>query len=142
MALGRAGITVQARVNFRDEQGRFLAEVDAAAVATSDQLAEACEHIADAGAWSISKPITATSHGFSAVCTAFGWGAAIQEFGARPHRIEPGLSHGYLANEGAGFGPVRGGVNHPGTRATRFFSKAAAAASSMAPALIARNFPR
>lgn len=139
---GFVGIHVEQRVHFRDELGRFLSEVDAAGAASSKQLADAIEQLADAAAWSGSKPVTATAHGWSAVATAFGRLAGIQEFGARPHRIEPGLTHGYLANEGAGFGPVRGGVNHPGVRARHFLSQAGAAVGSMAIGLIARNFPK
>lgn len=137
---GTAGIHIQQRVHFRDDTGRFLSEVDAAGVASSKQLADAIENIADGTAWSISKPITASSHGWSAVATAFGWGAGIQEFGARAHRIEPGLSHGYLA--GNLDHPVHGGVNHPGVRARHFLSEAGAVVGSMAIGLIAKNFPR
>lgn len=137
-----AGILVQQEVRFRGDDGRFLAEVDAAVVASSDQLAQAIEQLASATAWDDSGPVTAQSHGFSATATAFGRTAAIQEFGAAPHRIEPGLDHGYLANQATGFGPVKGGVSHPGVKARRFLSNAGRAVSAMGPALIAKNFPR
>lgn len=139
MAAG-LGIHVEQRVNFRDELGRFLSEVEAAGVVSSKQLADAIEHVAEGTAWSVSKPITAQSRGWSALAVAWGPMAAIQEFGARPHRIEPGLSHGYLA--GNLDHPVHGGVNHPGVRAQHFLSRAGAAVSSMGLGLIARNFPR
>jgi hypothetical protein len=90
------GFKVQTRARFRDSSGRFLAEADAACIASADQLAEMVANLANSTAWRTSGPVTATSHGFSAVATAFGFTAAIQEFGAVAHRIEPGLTRSRL----------------------------------------------
>lgn len=132
-------IVVEQKVSFRDEKGRFLAECDAAAIASAKQLADAIEQLADATAWSPSKPITAESHGFSATATAFGRTAAIQEFGARAHEIATHLSHGFLA--GPDFGPVWSPVHHPGVKARHFLSEAGRAVGSMGVGLIAKNWP-
>ena len=48
------------------------------------------------------------------------------EYGSAPHRIEPTKAHGLLG--GKGFGPVRGGVDHPGTSAQPFMRPALAEA--------------
>src|SRR4051794_20043564 len=90
-------IHVETHARFRDSSGRFIAEADAACVASAEQLAEMVANLASASAWRTSGPVTAFSSGFSATELALGFTAAIQEFGAAPHRIEPGLSHGYLA---------------------------------------------
>lgn len=137
---GAIGIHLTERCRFRDESGRFLAECDAAAVASAEQLAEALAHVAEGMAWTKSGPVTAQSHGFSAEAVAWGSLAPIQHFGARPHRIEPTLSHGYLAGED--FGPVRGGVNHPGVVGDKFMTVAAQTVSGLGPSIIARNFPK
>lgn len=135
-------ILVEQKVRFKDEQGRFRAEVDAACVASSEQLAQMVAHLAEQAAWDDSGPILAESHGFSATATALGRTAAIQEFGARAHVIanKEGPQHP-LSNRKTGFFSEHA-VMHPGVRARHFLSDAGAAASRMAPALIARNFPK
>lgn len=142
---GVSGILVEQRVHFRDEQGQFLARVDAAGVVSSKQLADAIEHIASQRAWPGSGPVTATSHGWSAVATAWGQLARIQEFGARAHTIAPkyveGGADGYLGGENLRH-PVHGPVWHPGVKAQHFLSEAGAIVGSIGIGLIAKNFPR
>lgn len=143
-------VLLQQRVSFRGDDGRFLAEVDAACRASASQLADAVAHVASGAAWRSSGPVTAQAHGFSAVATAFGRTAQIQEFGARPHVIESregarvlgGGKGGVLANEKTGFFSGDGIVHHPGVRARHFLSEAGRAVAQMGPALISRNFPK
>lgn len=137
--LGHSMVTVEGR--FRNEAGQFLSRCRVAGKASADQLAEAIADLASRTAWSRSKPITAIpGGGMSAEALAMGDLAAIQEFGAKPHAID---SHdgNALANPDTGFFAPSGHVNHPGVKARHFLSQAAAAASAMAPGIIARNYP-
>lgn len=146
---------VRTTAQFRDESGRFIRAVEAGATKGAEDLASMIAQIASGSAWSRSGPVHAHATGIAkAEAVAEGDLAPIQEFGARPHVIS--TMKGALANPETGFfvpNPfVRRGarssrtgmvsVNHPGVKAQHFLSRAAAAASSMGAALIARNLPR
>lgn len=146
MSIDLGHIAVSPEVRVRDDWGRFVSEVEAAALVS---VAEIAKDIADMGAIfapkktgelaGSGKPVV---RGTVADAVFDADHAAAQEEGAGAHVIE---SHegpfGVLANKEEGFFSSHA-VMHPGNPATHFLRKAGQLiATTTAKVSIRRNFP-
>lgn len=136
-----AEIPVTARVQWRDEFGRFRSAVDLAAQRSQQQGGEIGAHIAAGLApkktSALAGSIRSTGHGFATGALPQ---ALPQEEGASPHLIGTGFD-AVLENPDEGFGPVIGPVLHPGNPAVHYMRDALRLVNGRLMGIIRANMP-
>lgn len=115
-----AAVGFSARVQWRDEFGRFAQTLSVGAQRSQQEASDIGAALAAALAPKRSGFLAGTIHSTGAGFAAGAGYAAAQEAGADPHTI--GAPGQVLA--GDEFGPARGPVLHPGNPATHFMRDA------------------
>lgn len=134
-----ADVRVTARVDWRDESGRYAAAVDAGAQKAQLDASKLGAAIAAGLApkrTGALAAITADGSGYSTPALRY---AIPQEEGAGAHVI--GDAGQTLANEAEGFGPVKGPVMHPGNPAVHFMRNSLRIVNQRIMAIIRANMP-
>lgn len=133
-----AEIGISARVQWRDEFGRFAQALDVGAKRSQEEASNIGAALAAALAprrsGALAGSIHSTGHGFATGALPE---AEPQEFGAGPHSI--GAPGQVLA--GDDFGPVRGPVQHPGNPATRYMRDALRLVNARLMSIVRANMP-
>lgn len=127
-----------ARVQWRDESGRFASAMDTGAQRSQEQASDIGAALAAALApkrsGELAGSIHSNGHGFEADA---GYAAA-QEEGAGPHLIGVGFDKVLVGDD---FGPVLGPVVHPGNPATHFMRDALKLVNARIMRIIRGNMP-
>lgn len=135
-----ADIGFTARVQWRDEFGRFAQALDVGAQRSQKEASDIGAALAAALAPKRSGFLASTIHSTGAGFAAGAGYAAAQEKGAGPHIIAP-VRKQALYNADDDFGPVGGPVLHPGNPATRFMRQALRLVNQRMMGIIRGNMP-
>lgn len=135
-----AGVGFSCRTQWRNEFGRFASAMDTGAQRSQSEAGDIGAALAAALAPKRSGFLAGSIHGNGHGFEADADYAAAQEEGAGPHLIGAGFDK-VLVNEGEGFGPVLGPVEHPGNPATHFMRDALKMVNARLMGIIRGNMP-